>query len=241
MALAAHPIIGLTTYHQKNRHGMQLVSLAEAYINAIAAAGASPILIPPDLQEDRLAALFSRLDGIVFTGGGDIHPAFYRTDDHPKVNEIDTARDRTEFYLLQMAVEEGKPFLGICRGIQLINVGLGGTLYADIADQVPGALRHDYYPDWPRDHLAHSVRVESTSILGRVLGLTEIYVNSLHHQAIARLASSLRPTGFAPDGIIEGVELPDHSFGLAVQWHPEWLTASAPMRALFASFIEATA
>lgn len=241
MSRPPHPIIGLTTYHHKNRHGMQLVALAEAYVNALAEAGASPVLIPTNLDENRLAALFSRLDGIVFTGGGDIHPAFYRTDEHPKVNEIDTARDRTEFYLLKRVIEEGKPFLGICRGIQLVNVGLGGTLYADIADQVPGALRHDWYPDWPRDHLAHPVRVESNSLLGKLLNQTEIHVNSLHHQAIAQLAPRLKSTAHAPDGIIEGIELPDHPFGLAVQWHPEWLTAYTPMRTLFAAFVEAAA
>lgn len=224
-----------------NRRGMQLVALAEAYVKALAEAGASPVLIPTDLDEDDLAALFSRLDGIVFTGGGDIHPAYYHTAEHPKVDEVDTARDRTEFYLLNRVIEEGKPFLGICRGIQLVNVGLGGTLYSDIADQVPNALRHDWYPDWPRDHLAHSVQLESSSLLGKLLGQTEIHVNSLHHQAIAKLAPGLKPTAYAPDGIIEGVELPDHPFGLAVQWHPEWLTASAPMRALFKAFVEAAA
>lgn len=233
------PIIGLTTFHHKSQSGLHMVALTEAYVNAVAEAGACPVLIPPTLDEDRLAVLITRLDGIVFTGGGDIDPGFYHADGHLKINEIDSARDRTELYLLKRVVNDGKPFLGICRGLQLVNVGLGGTLYADIADQVPGALRHDFYPDWPRNYLAHPVRLENNSRLANLLGREELQVNSLHHQAIARLASGLKPTGYAPDGIVESIELPDHPFGLAVQWHPEWLTDFAPMRALFEAFVRA--
>ena len=140
---------------------------------------------------------------------------------------------------MREAVRQGVPFLGICPGLQLINVGLGGTLYADIAAQRPGALRHDYYPDYPRDYLAHAVEIRTGSRLAGILGDARVEVNSLHHQGIDRLAPGLTSVASAPDEIVEAVELPEHRFGLAVQWHPEWLGEHAPMRALFQDFVRA--
>ena len=140
---------------------------------------------------------------------------------------------------MEKAVNNGMPFLGICRGLQLINVGLGGTLYADIADQVPGADKHDYYPDWERDYLAHPVEVDLGTRLADIIGGGKVDVNSLHHQSVDKVAADLVVTAKAPDGVVEAVELPDHPFGLAVQWHPEWLTAHSRMRALFAAFADA--
>jgi putative glutamine amidotransferase len=121
----------------------------------------------------------------------------------------------------------------------VINVARGGSLYEDITDQHPGALKHDCYPDWPRDHLAHEVDIEPDSQLAQVLGRSHERVNSLHHQAIRQVSPELRTTAHAPDGIIEAVELPGHPFGLAVQWHPECLQAYAPMRLLFQAFVNA--
>jgi putative glutamine amidotransferase len=123
--------------------------------------------------------------------------------------------------------------------MQLVNVGMGGSLYADIVDQVPGASKHDYFPDWGRDFLAHSVQVHQESKLAAILGEREVEVNSLHHQAVHQLATDLNPTAYSPDGLVEACELPGHPFGLAVQWHPEWLTAHTTMRALFRAFVEA--
>jgi putative glutamine amidotransferase len=234
-----YPIIGITTMRSVNRYGTPLVSLAEAYVDALHQAGACPVLIPNNIPESALDELVSHLDGVVFSGGGDIDPGYYDAEDYPKVDGVEEQRDRVELSLLEKVVDEGKPFLGICRGIQLINVGLGGSLYADIADQVPGAAKHDYYPDWDRDHLAHTIRVKPETKLAEILGENEVEVNSLHHQAVEQLAADLIPTAYSPDGLIEGFELPGHPFGLAVQWHPEWLTAHKPMRTLFAAFIEA--
>jgi putative glutamine amidotransferase len=233
------PLIGLTTYRTESKSGLPIAATAEAYIRSITQAGGCPILIPPGLPEGALALLFSRLDGMLFTGGGDIDPVHYSAGDHPKVSEVDPDRDRMELYLLNKSVQEDKPFLGICRGLQLVNVGLGGTLYADILEQAPGAGQHDYYPGWPREHLAHPVHVSPGSRLASILGGREAQVNSFHHQAVEKLAPGLVPTASAPDGILEALELPGHSFGLAVQWHPEWLTTHAPMQALFEAFVNA--
>jgi putative glutamine amidotransferase len=235
----AYPVIGVTTMRRKTQYGMQISTLAEAYVEALLQAGVCPVLIPNQLPEGAVDTLFSRLDGVVFTGGGDIKTSYYQGEDHPKVGGVEVDRDRVELKLLERAVNDGVPFLGICRGLQLINVGLGGTLYADIADQVPGASKHDYYPDWERDHLAHPVEVDEGTQLAGIIGDGQIEVNSLHHQAVDKVAAGLVVTATAPDGIVEGLELPDHPFGLAVQWHPEWLTAHRRMRALFAAYAAA--
>ncbi len=234
-----YPVIGVTTMRRENSVGMILASLAEAYVDALTQAGACPVLIPNALPEAVLEELLQRLDGVLFTGGGDIETSYYQEQAHPKVSGVEPDRDRLEVILLKRVVQEGKPFLGICRGLQLINIGLGGSLYADIADQVPGAAKHDYYPNWKRDHLAHPVAVDPDSRLAGILGGSVVEVNSLHHQAVRQLAPDLVLTASSPDGIVEAVELPDHPFGLAVQWHPEWLTAHAPMRALFKAFSDA--
>jgi putative glutamine amidotransferase len=234
-----YPVIGVTTMRRENSAGISLASLEEAYVDALAQASACPVLIPNALSEDALDGLLPRLDGVLFTGGGDIETSYYSEEAHPKVSSVEPARDRLELILLKRVVQSGKPFLGICRGLQLINVGLGGTLYADIADQVPGAAKHDYYPDWKRDYLAHPVEVDQDARLAGILGGRVVEVNSLHHQAVRQLAPDLVLTAGSPDGIVEAVELPDHPFGLAVQWHPEWLTTHAPMRALFNAFSDA--
>ncbi len=235
----AYPVIGVTTTSRRTQLGMRISSLAEAYIAALSQAGTCPVLIPNLLGEDALDELLPRLDGVVFTGGGDIKNSAYQETDHLKVSEVEIERDRLELLILERVVKDGKPFFGICRGLQLINVGLGGTLYADIADEAPGAAKHDYYPDWERDYLAHTVEVVGGTRLAGILGEGEVKVNSLHHQAIRELAPDLIATAISPDGIIEAVELPDHPYGIAVQWHPEWLTAHQSMRDIFVDFAAA--
>jgi putative glutamine amidotransferase len=209
------------------------------YTQAVASAGGLPLVIPLGLPEDRLAELAVRLDGILFTGGGDVHPGRYGNPMHPLVDGVDDDRDRVEIFLIREAARLGKPFFGICRGIQAINVALDGTLYEDILDQLPGAQPHQFSGQAPRNHLAHTVRVQEGSRLAGILGCPESGVNSLHHQGLCRLAPGLWPTAWAPDGLVEAVELTGHPFGLAVQWHPEWLQEHAPMRALFRAFVEA--
>jgi putative glutamine amidotransferase len=153
---------------------------------------------------------------------------------------VESARDAIELPLLRAAVDMNKPLFGICRGLQVMNVALGGTLYTHIADQLPNALQHDWQQGYPRTHLAHPVRVEEVTRLAEILGAPLVQVNSLHHQGIKDLAPNLKATAFAPDGLIEGIELPDHRFALAVQWHPEWMAEHEEMRKLFKAFVEST-
>jgi putative glutamine amidotransferase len=235
----ARPLIGITVYDGKNPSGLPIAAAQTAYVNAIRQAGGLPLLIPNQLAEPEWTELYPKLGGILFTGGGDLRTSLFHGIDHPRVDEIDDERDALELPLLRAAAGGGKPFLGICRGLQVANVALGGTLYTHIADQFPGALRHDWYPDIPRTHLAHPVRVEEGSRMGEILGEPLLQVNSLHHQGIKDLSPGLRAVAFAPDGMVEAVELPEHPFGLAVQWHPEWLTDQASMRRLFSAFVEA--
>lgn len=233
------PLIGITTTREYNSKGAPVIRLAEAYVQAVSQAGAAPVLIPLGLPEESYQRMLPRLDGIVFSGGGDVHPSVYNSSNHPLVSEVDQDRDRVELQLIQEICSTGKPFLGICRGIQLINIALGGTLYEDILDQHPGAIRHSYSSIQPRDYLAHPVKVLKDSRLEDILGSQEVAVNSLHHQGIRGLAPRLQATAFAPDGIVEGVEMKEYPFGLAVQWHPECLQDHEPMRELFRAFVQA--
>lgn len=233
------PLIGLTTYNSKNEYGNPMVALATHYIRAILEAGGMPVLIPNLLSEPEWREFYEHLDGIIFTGGGDIEIKIFDGADHPKVGGVDPERDTLELPLLRAAADDGKPFLGICRGLQVVNVALGGTLFTDIADQLPGAIRHDWHEGYPRTHLAHPVRVEEGSRLAQIFNDPLPGVNSLHHQGIKDLAPGLTASAYAPDGLVEAVELPGHPFGLAVQWHPEWLVEHESARRLFQAFIAA--
>ncbi len=233
------PIIGVTTYRFNNKHGYPHYGISVAYMQALIHAGAHPLAIPLGIPPSDLETLIAHLDGVLFSGGGDIHPQLYKGDNHPKVSEVDDERDRLEIALFQAIWERGKPFLGICRGMQLINVALGGNLYEDILDQHPHAMRHQYAKNHPRDYLAHEVEIQPDTQLREVLGVERIKVNSLHHQGVRQLAGQLRCSAVATDGIIEAFEAQEHPFGLAVQWHPENLQAYAPMRALFQAFVRA--
>ena len=233
------PIIGVTTYQGKNEEGYGITALQRAYINSLCMVGAVPILIPSSLPPEKLNPLLDHLDGILFTGGGDIAIERFGGLPHSWLTEVDPERDALELALLSASVKLGKPFLGICRGFQLINVGMGGTLYSDIADQKPGAIKHDYYPQYPRSFLAHQVEMSVDTRLGKILGETIFYVNSLHHQGVKELSGSLKQSAFAPDGLVEAFELPDHPFGIAVQWHPEWLGDQPDMRKSVNALVEA--
>ena len=219
-------------------NGQPTVVLMQSYIHAIMQAGGVPVLIPSMIHEDGWDALYSRLDGILFSGGGDIALEYSPGDPHPRIDDVELERDSVEFKLVQASASDGKPFLGICRGCQVMNVALGGTLYTHIPDQLPNALDHSY-PGNMRTVLVHEVKVEEGTRIAEILGEPIVRVNSLHHQGLKDIAPSLRVAGHAPDGLIEAVELPDHPFGLAVQWHPEWLTDQESTRNLFRKFVEA--
>ncbi len=232
------PVIGITTNEGTNRDGHPTVYLMQSYINAVQQAGGVPVLIPSQIANNGWSSLYERLDGILFSGGGDISLEHFKGEDHPRIDDVEPLRDAVELNLLHAAVSDGKPFFGICRGCQMINVGLGGTLYTHIPDQLPNALDHAY-PGNRRTVLVHEVKIEEGTHIAEIVGEPILKVNSLHHQGLKDIAPGLRVTGHSPDGLVEAIELPDHPFGIAVQWHPEWLTDQQPARNLFRKFVEA--
>jgi len=234
----AKPLIGITTRNNKDSNGHPVTALQHSYINAVVQAGGMPVLIPSMLAEEDFLDLYSRLEGILFSGGGDVSLEYFNGINHPRIGEVDQQRDTTEISLMRTAVKDGKPILGICRGAQVMNVALGGTLYTHIHDQLQGALDHDYPGDLRRV-LVHPVNVDETTRSAEIFGETLLNVNSLHHQGLKDIAPSLRVAGHAPDGLVEVVEIPDHPYAVAVQWHPEWLTDQLPTQRLFRSFVEA--
>ena len=231
------PQIGITAYRHHNPQGYPLISLNEAYVQAVSQAGGTPIIIPLGLSEIQFKTLFQNLDGIVFSGGGDIDPHEFGGDSHPQLMSVDSDRDRVEIQLCRDSVQNGLPILGICRGLQTINVALGGTLYTHLPEQFPGDIHHPHIEGNPRDFLAHEVRIQPQTDLHHILGASKVMVNSMHHQGIHNLAPGLEETAHAPDGLIEAISLSGHPYGVAVQWHPECLTAHETMRALFQSLI----
>ncbi len=235
----SQPLIGITTGRIQNKDEYPNVAQSEKYVEAIVLAGGLPVMIPNLLPPADLEALRARLDGILLTGGSDVDPALFGGLPHPRVYGINPPRDATEIALVRAAARSGQPFMGICRGIQVINVALGGTLYTDIADQKPAALRHDWYPNIDRSFLAHTVSVQSGSLLESITRTSQLETNSLHHQGLHQVAPDLQPIAWAPDGLVEGVQLTGYRFGLGVQWHPEWLVQYPAMLELFKALVAA--
>jgi putative glutamine amidotransferase len=203
--------------------GKTLQYVEARMVRSVWRSAAVPIPLPEVGDDDALRLAIDEVDGVLLTGGADVAPRSYgETPIKPEWGG-DAHRDAYEQRLVEMAMRAHKPILGICRGIQLLNVALGGTLYQDIATQIEGALPHR---DWHRyDDNGHGVRLEAGARVTRLYGdAREIAVNSIHHQAIKALAPDLRPTAWAPDGVIEAVEHTDpRIFIVGVQWHPEWL------------------
>jgi putative glutamine amidotransferase len=234
----SQPLIGLTTTFTPRRSHPPIYGINRPYATAIQHTGGLPVLIPNNLGDDDLDQLLSRLDGVLFTGGYDIDPACYGLPGHPLSERIDHDRDRLEIHLVKSMAQSGQPFFGICRGLQIINVALGGSLYEHLPDQLPNNVHAENH-DKPRNYLAHSVSVVPGSQLSHILGKYEAHVNSLHHQGVRQVAPSLIVSATAPDGLVEGCELPGLPFALAVQWHPEELQEDKSMSYLFAAFIQA--
>jgi putative glutamine amidotransferase len=237
------PLIGLTTYRKiAQDSGAPLYGLMQSYVHAVAGAGGIPVLIPLGLETDDLFVILQRVDGLVLPGGGDIDPMAYHGLPHEQLRGIDNDRDRVEINLAREAVNTEKPFLAICRGHQVLNVALGGTMWEDLASQMPGAIRHDYNGNGARTDRPHMVQVREGSRLAAILNSVMIPVNSLHHQGLRNLAPELTVSATAPDGLVEGVEIEGHPFAVGVQWHPENLVKIDPaMHKLFTSLVEASA
>ena len=236
------PLIGLTTkniLHAQYGDAIPLLAAPRSYSDALIKAGATPVLMPVILPLTQLDAMLDRLDGIILTGGGDIDPQLYHGQAHEKVYDVDPQRDRIEITLARRVIERQKPFVAICRGFQVLNVALGGALYSHIADQMEGAIEHSAFPQHPTDFPAHDVEINPDSKLSNILGKTQLKVNSLHHQGVSQVGKGLTVTATAADGLVEGVEVQGHPFGVAVQWHPEWMPESKEMQALFTAFVQA--
>lgn len=243
MAARDYPLIGLTTRSIQTEIANSPVDfhgLAQAYIGAVRAAGGAPVLLPHGATDEELGALAGRLDGLLLTGGKDVDPAEYGEEALPQCGAVSAARDRLEFSLVRHAVRLELPLLAICRGPQVVNVALGGSLWQDLPAQLPNAIRHNFRGPEYHAVLAHRVTIAAGSRLQAILGAEEVGVNSSHHQAIRELADGLVATAHAPDGVIEGVELPGHSFAVGVQWHPELMYREHPiMLRLFEALVEA--
>jgi putative glutamine amidotransferase len=214
------------------------------YIEAVVRAGGVPLLAPTTANRSAVEAIVAstldRVDGVLLTGGGDILSLAYGEEPHPRLNYQDPARDEIEFAFARQAVERGLPVLGVCRGIQVLNVALGGTLIQDIPTQVPNACQH--YATPIAATVIHTVEVTRDSLMARVVGLERLPVNSYHHQAVKDLGRGLKVNMVAPDGVVEGVESSEGKPILAVQFHPEELAANdSRMQSLFGWLVEVSA
>jgi putative glutamine amidotransferase len=233
------PLIALSATTRET-DGVQRVRLNAAYVHAVESAGLTPIIVPPFTNPQLAARILDSVAGLVLTGGEDVDPSLYDATPHPELGPVNCSRDLTELALLAAARERKLPTLAICRGIQVVNVGLGGTLVQHLPSDHDGAGEHEL--DDERDSRVHSVRVDPASHLANIVGTQLLGVNSIHHQAVDRLGDAMRVSARAEDGVIEGVESSDPDWWMVgVQWHPEELiTTLEPWdRRLFAAFAEA--
>jgi putative glutamine amidotransferase len=238
--LSRYPLIGLPTLAIPPGPKPARFGINQSYVRALAAAGCAPVLIPSLDDEDHLRAIYERLDGIVFPGGADVAPGEYGEELIEDMNVVvEPARDRTELTLARWAFADDLPVLGICRGQQLLNVALGGTLYQDLRRQGVTTVDHSDADGRARNALLHRVRLDPDSRLAQLIDETSIEVNSLHHQAVKAVAAPLKATGTADDGVIEALESDDRRFLIAVQCHPEEIDDLPWVQRLFAGFAQA--
>jgi putative glutamine amidotransferase len=225
--------------------GAEELSLPNArakYRGAVEQAGGDPVLVPPPRYLASVPELLERFDGVLLPGGADVDPELYGGRSHPSVTPAPEGVDQFQMEAARAARRAGIPTFGICRGVQVMNVAFGGTLYEDIDAQhrspAGPKLRHVQTPDFARDETTHRVEVTPGSKLSSVLGAISLDTNSLHHQALRRVAADLKPVATTHDGIVEAVEIAEHPFFIGVQWHPEELAArDEPSRALFSGFV----
>lgn len=218
------PLVAITATLEpaSGREPRETVWLEAAYLQELERLGLALLILTPAHDPATLDALMERVSGLVLSGGEDVDPARYGETPAPGLEAVSPGRDALEYRLLEAALSRGLPVLAICRGIQLLNVFLGGTLYQDLPSQLEGALPHTGPPERPAPR--HRLRVEPGSRLHGLVGATEVETNSFHHQAIRDVASGLRPTAVAGDGVVEAVEPADPArvpWLLGVQWHPE--------------------
>ncbi|MFT4412272.1 gamma-glutamyl-gamma-aminobutyrate hydrolase family protein [Fredinandcohnia humi] len=228
------PIIGVTSHVElDHKH-----SLANDYLQAIIQAGGIPVILPIGIDED-ISQIVDIIDGLVVTGGGDIDPTLFGEEPHPKLGTISPGRDSLEIAIINKMLMENKPILAICRGIQILNIAVGGDMYQDIYSQTENELLQ-HSQKATRYHLAHFVKAKENSLLANIAGEAQFKVNTYHHQAVRHIPLPLTVSGVASDGIIEAIESTEHTFVLGVQWHPEALAVNGNDVAIriFTRFIE---
>lgn len=222
--MSQRPKIGITSgeiYNKDHPWSPYVLGQSHTYVNAIIDAGGLPIILPVSGDADVVDQLYELCDGILFAGGNDISPDLYGEAENGAKN-TSRARDDFELQLMKRALQDKKPLLGICRGMQLMNIARGGTIYQDIVSQVSGAQSHDSSNEAQSiEHIAHHLRVVSGTDFARIIGAETVKSNSHHHQAIHKLGDSIKVNAFAEDGIIEGVEIVGDQFAIGVQSHPE--------------------
>ncbi len=238
------PLIGITA--SRHRFAMKIPGpsllgavLADDYAHGIEAAGGIPVVLPFFDTEEALLAALDRLDGFILSGGDDIDPLLYRQEPHVGLGSVTPERDDIEMQIVKVAVANGKPLLGICRGIQAINVALGGTLYQDLPREWQGRIAHSQKA--PRAHLTHVVHVDPDSRLQSLLDCpSPLRTNSFHHQSVKDVAPDLTAVAWDDEGLVEAVEMPGDSFLVGVQWHPENLWRTSPeFLGLFRGLVDA--
>ena len=241
------PLIGITTSELREARSIHRtpqsepprreIALGLLYAQAIEEASGVAVVLPPH-GVNSIETMLERIDGLCLSGGPDLDPATYGEEPHPKLGPTEPEVDAFELALTRAAFERGTPIVAICRGAQALNVARGGTLIQHLPD-VEGAI--DHRQRTPGSRPSHPVEIEDGSLAARVLGATELTVNTFHHQAAADLGAGLRAVGWSPDGIVEAIEAPDHPFCLGVQWHAETMSAPDADRRLFRAFVEAAA
>jgi len=242
VARDTRPAIGITArtfWYDAGRRQRLAEMTTAAFLDAVARAGGLPFVLATRAGPERAGAYLDRLDGLLLTGGEDVHPHLFGAEPHRAIERVDLERDRFEIALLQEARARRMPVLAACRGIQVLNVARGGDLVQDIAAEVPGALAHAQLA--MQDGPWHGLEVAAGSLLAGILGPGAAAVNSFHHQSCRRLGEGLVPVAHAPDGVVEAVEDPGQPFCLGVQWHPELSAAAGDPASerLFAAFLEA--
>ncbi|QNO36978.1 gamma-glutamyl-gamma-aminobutyrate hydrolase family protein [Protaetiibacter sp. SSC-01] len=237
MSGSERPVVGLTTYLERAQQGVwdvQAAFLPKVYFEAVYRAGGIPVLLPPQPVDPQIAlTVLGTLDGLIITGGKDVDPARYGQEPHPTTDEPRRDRDAWEDALLSGAIAQGVPFLGICRGLQVLNVTRGGSLIQHLPDVV-GSNR---YNAGGGVFTVNEVGIDAGSRLAELVREETIGVKSYHHQAVDELGDGLVVTARSDDGVVQAVELPDHPFGVAVQWHPE--EDAVEDARLFAGLVEA--
>lgn len=235
-----HPLIGLSSARMLMEGsfltGMPKAVVNSDYIDAVSRAGGLPFILPPVCTHEEIRQFVELCDGLLITGGKDIAPLLYGEMTHPQCESYDLEVDRCHIALIQEAMETGKPVFGICRGLQLINIALGGTLYQDLPAQFPGCGGHLF--SFIRSDAVHTITITEHSPLHEIFGKTALSVNSIHHQAVKETGTGVEVCALAPDGVIEAFTVPGKKT-LAVQWHPEMLLQKDDeMLCLFRAFIE---